>query len=181
MIKHILTALLALLFSGCLSRELPLIHHYELFVKESSNTCESYQNYQWLEVEVANKINSKNIAYKESPNKIEYFSKNQWITNLSDMLNTLIPQIAKNHCITLLQTPNISQSLKISVFDLYFENSQVFFSAQGEISKNNTTSILPIRATINVENGGFETIIKAMNQAILNSFNEFFQKDWYAL
>lgn len=175
MLKLIFTSLLILLFSGCLSRELPPINHYELFIEESFNTCESYQNYQWLGAEVAQKINGKNITYKESTNKIEYFSKNQWITNLSDMLNTLIPQIAKNHCIALLQGPNIPQSLKISVFDLYFEDSQVFFNAQGEISKNNTAYILPIRATINVKEGGFETIVEAMNQTILNSFNDFFK------
>ncbi|WP_104722443.1 hypothetical protein [Helicobacter mesocricetorum] len=175
MLKPILAALLALFFSGCLSRELPLIHHYELFVKDSSNACESYRNYQWLGIEVANKINSKNIAYKESPNKIEYFSKNQWITNLSDMLDTLIPKIAKNHCIALLQTPNIPQSLKISIFDLHFEDSQIFFNAQGETLKNNIPYVLPIRATIAVENGGFETIIEAMNKAIIVAFNEFFK------
>lgn len=175
MLKQIFTALLILLFSGCLNRELPPINHYELFVKDSSNACESYRNYQWLGAEVAQKINSKNIAYKESPNKIEYFSKNQWIINLSDMLNTLIPQIAKNHCIALLQAPNIPKSLKISVFDLHFEDSQVFFNAQGITLKNNATYSLPIRTTINVKEGGFETIIEAMNKAIVNGLNDFFK------
>lgn len=159
----------AILFAGCFSKQIQEQNKYEIYTPLNNKECQKYITISYLGIEVAQKINSTKIAYKENNNKLEYFAKNKWASNLQDMLEITLNKIAKNNCIALSDN-NSPESMKLKVLDLYFDESsnKAVFNAILELGERQ----IWIAKHTKVEAGDFSKIINALNSAINSGLDE---------
>ncbi|MBX7490527.1 hypothetical protein [Helicobacter turcicus] len=175
---------LTIIFSGCFGK-VPQMQYYELealgdksgFQTKARNmqSMDSNKNLKmrtisW-EINVAQKIASKKIAYKNNTNSIAYFSKNAWIEPFSVMLDSLAQKIAINYGIC---NDTSTEHLKINVLDCYFDTQResVFVRLLVESKKG---SAFVVKEEL-VESGGFIKIIEGFERALNTAFLEVFRK-----
>lgn len=165
--------ILSLIFvlGGCLGKELPRIQHYELSLDSTIwNTDKLQKNltkklhFAYQGTESAVKIANKKIAYKTSTNAIEYFAKNEWIEPLPSMVDSLVLKAAEYSGISLLDSANVGEFFKFQILDLYYDETSEMV-VLNLLAKQKGSNRL-ITREINVQKGGFDEIIKAMNQAV---------------
>ena len=161
------------LFSGCLGKQIQTLNHYEIYTPLTNKECKEYIQLNHIVIEVAQKINNIKIAYKEDDNKLEYFVKNKWVSNLQDMLETTLSKIAKNNCISLSGNDN-AKNLKLKVLDLYYDspNNKAIFNAILELDYKQ----IWIEKQIKIKEGDFTKIINGLNEAVNSGLDEALRK-----
>ncbi|MCI7766281.1 MAG: ABC-type transport auxiliary lipoprotein family protein [Helicobacter sp.] len=178
-IKNIILGMILVgILSGCVGKEVLPVSYYQLEIPYKKTECKSVQTYNWLGVEVAEKINTKKIAYREASNEVAYFAKNQWIESLPNMLDSLMLKAAYQSCIDLVESRNpLRDSLKLYVLDFSYDESsnRVFFEAKLQKSAKDSKTLWIYRDEV-VPEGDFKEIIKTMNAVILDGYFEAFSQ-----
>lgn len=179
--KVVLGVAVAWLLGGCVGKEVLPPNSYQLEIPYKQAECKKVRVYHWLGIEVAEKINTRKIAYVESPNKIAYFAKNQWVESLPNMLDSLMVKAAYQNCVSLVKGGDFSKdSLKLSVLELFYDevSDSVVFEAKLERSKGveKRAKTLWIYKQKRVSEGDFTEIIKAMNAVVLEGYLEALSK-----
>lgn len=171
-----------IVFSGCFGK-MPQVQHYELGTLEDKTrmkNTESKMDFNqslrvrtlaW-EINVAPKIASKKIAYKNNANSIAYFSKNAWIEPFSVMLNSLAQKIAINYGIW--NATNSTKYLKINVLDCYFDAQEERVVVRFLVESKEGSAFV-VKEEL-VESGGFIKIIQGFERALNVAFAEVFTK-----
>ncbi|WP_297811666.1 hypothetical protein [uncultured Helicobacter sp.] len=175
--KVFFISILLLVFSGCLSKELPRIQHYELSLdievwkQENKRIPKSPLIYQGTEASL--KIANRKIAYKTNANTFDYFVKNEWIEPLPLMIDSLVLKVAEYADISLLKSANARTSnFKLQILDFYYDTKREVVVLNLLLAQQDSNHLLTKETK--VQKGGFDEIIKAMNQtinsALLDSF-----------
>ncbi len=160
--------------SGCVGKEVLPPNSYQLEIPYKQVQCKKMKVYNWLGIEVAQKINTRKIAYVESPNKIAYFAKNQWVESLTNMLDSLMIKAAYQNCVSLVKNRDFDRdSLKLWVLELFYDevSNHVVFEAKLEKSAKEAKTLW-IYKEKSVSDGDFTEIIKAMNVVVLEGYLE---------
>lgn len=172
----ILGIILGVIFSGCISKEVLPVSYYQLEIPYKEVNCKSVQVYHWLGVEAVEKINTQKIAYRQSPNEVAYFAKNQWIESLPDMLDSLMLKAAHQSCINLVESEDLARdSLKLYVLDFSYDevSNRVLFEAKLQKNAKAPKTLWIYRDEV-VPEGDFQEIIKTMNAVILDGYFQAF-------
>lgn len=178
-IVWLISVIVSVLLSGCVGKEIAPINHYQFEMEHKEAKCNKTGLYGWLGIEAEAKIDTSKIAYIKEPNKVEYFAKNRWIDNLPNLLDVLVLKVARENCIVLAKDKQfLTDTLRLYILDLHYDenlNSAVF-EALLEQTKGEQIEQFWILETKEVSKGGFEEIIRAMNESVLEGISKVFAR-----
>ena len=159
---------------GCFSK-VPQVQYYELNAEGGALevTSTSFTRMLSWEIDVAPKIASKKIAYKDHANAIAYFSRNAWIEPFPILLQSLMQKVAAN--LGISNAKDALEHLKIEVLDCYFDTQKEQVFVRILVEFNGSRSLFVRVAS--VESGGFIRIIEAFERVFNALFVEILTKE----